>query len=110
VRQVRLVDDVPTAMARGGERCNAGGRCGTMTTTAARCDCAYTKVRRQQLAPGDAGIYQTAGVMRDLVLEAQKDPVVRQHAADAVQGVPPGDAMAEISAVVDWIVPLVDYR
>jgi len=48
--------------------------------------------------------------MRELVRESRGHPVVRAHAERAVAGVPPGDSLAEVLAVRDYLVSLVDYR
>jgi len=48
--------------------------------------------------------------MRQLVRESRGHPIVRAHAERAVAGVSPGDALAEVLAVRDYLVRLVDYR
>jgi len=48
--------------------------------------------------------------MRDLVRDNRVHPTVREHAEDAVSGVPAGDRSAEVRAIYDWITARADYR
>ncbi len=72
--------------------------------------CAAIRVHREQLAGGDAGVVRTVRVMRNLIRANRGHPIVRDHAEQAVAGVPPGDGLAEIAAVRDYVTTRVDYR
>jgi len=73
-------------------------------------DCAAVRVRREQLAPGDAGIVRTLRVMRELVQVNRGLPVVRGHYEAAVTGAPIGDPVAEVAAVHRYLARRVEYR
>ncbi len=73
-------------------------------------DCAPVRYQTIDIPPGDAGIEWTARIMRDLILEAQGHPVVRDHAERAVAGLPPGRPELEVRAVYDYIGANSEYR
>jgi hypothetical protein len=73
-------------------------------------DCAPVRYQTIDIPPGDAGIERTARIMRDLILEGQGHPVVREHAERAVAGLPPGHPADEVRGVYDYIGANSDYR
>ncbi len=73
-------------------------------------DCAPVRYQTIDIPPGDAGIERTARIMRDLILEAQGHPVVRDHAERAVAGLPPGRPEFEVRAVYDYVGANSEYR
>lgn len=48
--------------------------------------------------------------MRELILEGQGHPLVREHAERAVSGLPPGQPVAEARAVYDYVGQRTEYR
>lgn len=90
--------------ARGGPHGRPGG---------ARADGGLGRTVRYQtvdIAGGDAGIHQTAAIMCDLIRQGQGHPLVREHAERAVGGVPPGQPLAEVRAVYDYVGARTEYR
>src|SRR5262249_20434275 len=53
--------------------------------------CDSVEVDQVAIPSGDAGIYATVRVMRQLIQSAEVHPLVRLHAERAVAGVPSGD-------------------
>ncbi len=72
--------------------------------------CSAIRVHRESLAGGDAGIYRTVRVMRQLIKENRGHPVVRAHAEAAVTGLGPLDPIGELAAVRDYVGARVQYR
>lgn len=71
--------------------------------------CTRVGIDRRQLEPGDAGIRQTAYVMRDLIRQGAAHPVVREHAELAVLGLGPKRQLGQALAIRDWVRDHAEY-
>ena len=53
--------------------------------------------------PGEAGIFRSLAVMRQMIIAAAPHPTIRRRAAILSRGIAPGDHDARLEAILSWV-------
>jgi transglutaminase-like putative cysteine protease len=56
-----------------------------------------------QIAPGEAGIFQSVAVIKALIRKEASDPIVRSAVSRIVAGIAPGDNTGRLSRILSWV-------